>query len=80
MNKKSLTNAERRTVENETIREIVRHKKGIDTRNLITRVVNKLHASIPNLNRHHVAGMLAWILDSTTHDLIVRTPGHSVIA
>ena len=75
-----LTNVERRTVEKETILEIANHKHGIDTRNLITRVVNKLCARIPNLNRHHVAGILAWILDSTTHELIIRTPGHSVIA
>ena len=76
----ALTYDEKRRMKNEAIQEIVCHKKGIDTRLLITRVVNRLHASIPNLNRHHVAGMLAWILVSTTHDLIVRTPGHSVIA
>lgn len=52
---------------------------GINTRTLITQVLNNVSASIPAANRHHISGMIAWVLASTSHQLIVRTPGYSVI-
>ncbi|NMA49165.1 MAG: hypothetical protein GX947_05270 [Tissierellia bacterium] len=75
-----LTNSEKRTIE-EVMKEVIkRNPKGIDTRTLITDVHSVIRTSIPNANRYHISGMIAWIVASTDSKLIVRTPGYSVIA
>lgn len=63
------------------INRIINHNpNGINTRDLITQVILNLRVGIPNLNRYHVSGMLAWILKCTSHKLLVRKPGYSIIA
>lgn len=75
-----LTSIEKRSVETTMENQIISHPGGINTRILNQNVYNVLQASIPNLNMHHIAGMLAWVYKSYGHTFLVRTPGYSVIA
>ena len=74
-----LTPAQRHTLRLDLIREISRFSTsgGINTRTLAT---HYLHiSSIPNLNSHHVYGMLGWLIKSGLHHLSPRTSGFSVV-
>lgn len=75
-----LTYTEKRTIENEMIRIINQNPSGVNTRTLISLVLYNLRTLVPNANRYHVAGMIAWIINAHSHSLIVRTPGFSIIA
>lgn len=70
---------EKRTLENEIEKQIRANPLGINTRTLSIGVYRALKTSIPNLNMHHVAGMLAWVYKSYGHRFLVRTPGFSII-
>lgn len=74
-----LTNADKRRLENELEHMISTNPQGINTRTLITGTYNNLKGSISYLNRHHVAGMLAWVYKIYGHTFTLRTPGCSVI-
>lgn len=74
-----LTNIEKRKVENKMENQILANPKGINTRSLNQGVFNHLQSSIPNLNMHHVSGMLSWVYKHYGHTFLVRTPGNSVI-
>lgn len=75
-----LTNREKRNIENALVRIINQHPNGINTRTLISDVMNLIKPSIPNANRHHVSGMLAWVWKNYNYTFLIRTPGYSVIA
>lgn len=75
-----LTYNEKRSIENDMVNVINRNPKGINTRTLISQVLNNVSTSVPNANRHHVSGMIAWVIDAYNFSFIVRTPGYSVIA
>lgn len=75
-----LTHNERRCIEKSMLGEIRSNPSGIDTRILISNVHAKVIPHIPHSNRHHIAGMIAWVIASTNFCLIIRTPGKSVIA
>lgn len=75
-----LADHEKRIVEKTMENQILANPKGINTRHLNQNVYNLLHRSIPNLNMHHVAGMLSWVHKSYGHIFLVRTPGYSIIA
>lgn len=75
-----LTKTEKRTIENELVITINQYPNGIDTRVLIDKVMNSIANAIPNANRHHVAGMLAWVWSNYNFTFLVRTSGYSVIA
>lgn len=74
-----LTNSEKRLIESAMENQIVKYPSGINTRTLNQAVFNVLHTAIPNMNMHHVAGMLSWVYKSYGHTFLVRTPGYSVI-
>lgn len=74
-----LTWKEKRMIESTMEGQILAHPNGINTRTLITNVQNILSNTIPNMNRYHIAGMIAWVLPQYGHQLIVRTSGYSVI-
>lgn len=71
---------DKRKLESEILRIIRVNSIGINTRTLISRVINNLATTIPNLNKHHVAGMLAWVLKNNSCYFMVRSPGYSIIA
>lgn len=72
-----LNTAQKRQLEQELVRTIAQYPYGIDTRILIGAVRSR----VPAANRHHIAGMLAWILRAYPCTLCLRTPGGpSVIA
>lgn len=73
-----LNNTQKRTLERELTKEIVLSKGGIDTRILANRVVARLSTIMP-LTIYHAFGMISWLLKSN-NDLILRSPGHSIIA
>ncbi|MGL5973054.1 MAG: hypothetical protein ACRCZK_05035 [Oscillospiraceae bacterium] len=75
-----LTNAEKRIIENDMVMRINRNPNGINTRTLISQVLNNVALSIPNANRHHVSGMLSWVFSSYNFSFLTRTPGYSIIA
>ena len=75
-----LTYNEKRQIETTMINIIKANPLGINTLTLISDVSTNISLSIPNANRHHIAGMIAWVVASTTCQLIIRTPGYSVIA
>lgn len=75
-----LTYNEKRIIETDMINEILANPAGIDTRILISNVYTNVSSRVPNANRHHIAGMIAWVVASTNSYLKVRTPGYSVIA
>ena len=68
-----LTYAEKRIIERETLMII-------NTRVLISQVMKRISSTIPNANRHHVAGMLSWIWKNNGYQFLVRTPECSIIA
>lgn len=70
-----LTNAQKRMIEYEILNVLSKHLAGLDTRQLITEVIRNL-SFIPLINRHHVAGMLAWILKRYHYRLLRRYPGY----
>lgn len=70
-----LTNAQKRMIEYEILKIMSNYPQGHDTRQLITAVIRNL-SYIPFLNRHHVAGMLAWILRRYQYKLLRRYPGY----
>ena len=75
-----LTDNEKLQIET-NMKSIIRaNPSGINTRTLITNVYTNVSSRIPNANRHHIAGMIAWVLASTNSNLTIRTPGYSVIA
>ncbi len=75
-----LSYKDKRKVEREICSIIKVNSIGINTRTLISRVINNLATTIPNLNKHHVAGMLAWVLKNNSCHFMVRSPGYSIIA
>ncbi len=75
-----LTYNEKRHIETAMISIIRANPSGIDTRTLISNVHAIVNPSIPHANRHHIAGMIAWVVASTNGYLKIRTPGYSVIA
>lgn len=75
-----LTKKEKRAIENNMVIRINQNPKGIDTRTLISQVISDVASSIPNANRHHVSGMIAWVMLSYNFSFLIRTPGYSVIA
>ena len=68
-----LSTTQKRQLEQELIHIIAQHPNGIDTRVLIGMVQNRRR--VPMANRHHIAGMIAWVLRTTPYKLLVRTPG-----
>ena len=70
-----LTYNEKRLLENELEKRIVSSSGGVDTRVLITNVCRSLRQTVPSLNPHHAAGMIAWVIEKYGHSFIVRTPG-----
>lgn len=74
-----LTNWQKRIIERTMEGQILANPNGISTRVLNQTVYNLLHSSIPNLNMHHLAGMLSWVYKSYGHTFLIRTPGYSVI-
>lgn len=74
---------QKRMLENAIEREILNNQPlGINTRVLITNIVNTLTPSIPKLNRNHAAGMLNWVINynpAYSHQFTVKTPGYSVV-
>lgn len=75
-----LTRNEKRLLENEMLRIIRKSpKSGTNTRVLIGLAVSNLKRRIPHLNRHHAAGMLSFVMRSSTHKWLVRTPGYSIV-
>lgn len=74
-----LTYSEKRHIESVMISIILANPAGINTRTLITNVHTRVSSLIPNANRHHIAGMIAWVVESTNSYLKVRTPGYSII-
>jgi len=75
-----LTYNEKRQIEATMISIIQANPSGINTRILITNVHTNVSSRIPNANRHHIAGMIAWVVASTSSYLTIRTPGYSFIA
>lgn len=74
-----LTYAQKRIIKATMLNIIRANPTGINTRTLITRVRTNVSSIIPNVNRHHIAGMIAWVIALTNSYLIIRTPGYSVI-
>lgn len=74
-----LTNNEKRIIENTMESQILASPSGINTRTLMQAVYRILHSRIPNMNMHHIAGMLSWVYKSYGHQFLVRTSGYSVI-
>lgn len=74
-----LTNSEKRIIENTMEKQILANPSGINTRNLNQAVYSVLHGSIPNMNMHHIAGMLSWVYKAYGHTFLVRIPGYSII-
>ena len=70
---------QKRLIEAEMLSIIRANPNGIDTRKLITDVHTLIASRIPSANRYHISGMLAWIVKSTHHRLLVRKPGGSSI-
>lgn len=68
----------KRRVEREIVNTMKKYPRGRDTRKLISEVLGNLQKSYPSLNRHHVAGMLAWILKQYNFSLTTRYPGFMV--
>lgn len=75
-----MTRNNKRVLENLIEAEIQANPNGINTRTLMSIVYNKLQGSIPNLNMHHVAGMLSWVYKSKEHVFLIRSNGYSIIA
>ena len=73
-----LNKPQKRTLESELTKEIVLSKGGIDTRILVNRVVARLSTIMP-LTIYHAFGMISWLLKNN-NNLILRSPGHSIIA
>lgn len=80
-NQKPLTYNQKRIIELEIVNVINQKPNGINTRKLISQVLNNVSASIPNANRHHISGMIAWVLKVNNYNFsfLIRTPGYSVI-
>lgn len=74
-----LTYLEKRTIETIMLGIIKSNPVGINTRQLISIAHANVANIVPNANRHHISGMLAWIVDSTNHHFVIRTPGHSIL-
>lgn len=75
-----LNYSQKRLLEYAMEQEICSNKGGINTRVLISRVISNLDTSIiPQLNRHHAAGMINWLCRNYNHSIIVKSPGYSVI-
>lgn len=74
-----LDNREKRLMEKEMMRIIDWAPRGIDTRVLIDLTMTNIRKSVSNCNKHHIAGMIAWLMSGYSYKLIVRTPGYSVI-
>lgn len=74
-----LTYIEKRKIETTMISIIRANKSGINTRALISNTHAKVLSSIPHVNRHHIAGMIAWIVKLGSAHFRIRTLGHSVI-
>lgn len=74
-----LTYSEKRDIESVMISIILENPAGINTRTLITNVQTRVRNLIPNANCHHIAGMIAWVVEYTNCYLKVRTPGYSII-
>ena len=70
---------QRRLIEAVMLSIIQANPSGIDTRELISRVHTQITYTIPNANRHHISGILSWIVRSTQHRLLVSKPGGSSI-
>lgn len=54
-----LTNNEKRIIENMMESLVLASPSGINTRTLMQVVYRILHSRIPNMNMHHIAGMLS---------------------
>lgn len=74
-----LTKNEKKTIESAMENEITANPNGINTRILTQTIFKRLHQSIPNMNMHHISGMLSWVYKQYGHTFLVRTPGYSVI-
>lgn len=68
----------KRRVEREIVHTMKKYPSGRDTRKLISEVLGNLQKMYPSLNRHHVAGMLVWILRKYDFSLKTRHPGYIV--
>ena len=75
----SLTYKEKREIETTLLSIIRANPSGINTRVLISNAHAKVISSIPHANRHHIAGMIAWIVKLGSAHFRIRTLGHSVI-
>lgn len=74
-----LSKTEKRVVEQELVNEINLNPKGINTRTLISNVLNTVSVAIPNANRHHVSGMLSWVWKKYNYTFLARKRGYSII-
>lgn len=74
-----LTYLEKKTIETIMLEIIQSNPAGINTRQLISITHANIANIVPNANRHHISGMIAWIVDSTNHHFIIRTTGHSIL-
>lgn len=68
----------KRRIEQNIVDTMKNYPNGRDTRKLISEVLGNLQKVYPSLNRHHVAGMLAWILKKYNFSLTMRYPGFMV--
>lgn len=75
-----LTKYEKHCIEKEMVNIIRQTPGGIDTRELISEVVEKLHSSIPLLNKRHVASMIARVTEDYGFRFKIKTQVHSATA
>ena len=68
----------KRRIEQNIVDTMKNYPNGRDTRKLISEVLGNLQKVYPSLNRHHIAGMLAWILTKYNLSLTMRDPGFMV--
>ena len=73
-----LQNYQKRRVEQEIVNVMRAHPNGCDTREIITEVLQNLQKIYPAVNRHHIAGMLAWVIKKYGYSLPVRYPGFMI--
>ena len=65
---------QKRQLETVLHQQILLNPQGIDTRTLITQVINMLSSQMP-LTRQRVSGMLGWVIKRYGHQFLVRQPG-----
>lgn len=70
---------EKRKLEIITHNQILAYPMGINTRVLADNVYQIAKKTIPQINKYHIYGMLAWVYKTYGHCFLVKTPGYSII-